>query len=265
MENRKIGALELIADPNIPVPHGFTTRMGGVSTGIFSSLNLGMHRGDDSKNVAENYRILCQALGFSEENLVLTHQIHSDLVRVVDRTDAGKGFDHRAYPQCDALVTNTPGVALMVFTADCTPVLLYDRVTGAVGAAHAGWRGTASGIVSKTVEAMVTNFGSKPQDLVAAIGPNIGACCFETDTDVPEAILSALGDTAAPYITRKGEKFHLDLKAINGLWLYRAGVQTVTLSDYCTACSPHRFWSHRVTNGQRGSQGAVILCKEIQL
>ncbi len=265
METRKFGALELIIDLNIPVPHGFTTRLGGVSTGIFSSLNLGMHRGDDPENVTENYRILGQAMGFSQENLVLTHQVHSDIVRVVGSKDAGHGLDHRAYPHCDALVTNTPGLALMVFTADCTPILLYDRATGAVGAVHAGWRGTAAGIAGKTVETMVSCFGCDPKNLVAAIGPNIGACCFETDADVPEAILSALGDEAAAYISRKGEKFHLDLKAINGLWLRRAGVQTITLSHSCTACSPHRFWSHRITGGQRGSQGAVILCKEIEI
>ncbi len=262
IELKKINGLELLTDPQIPVPHGFTTRLGGISTGIFSSLNLGMHRGDDSSNVAKNYRILENALGFSKEDLILTWQIHSDLVRVVSRADAGRGYDHRAYPQCDALVTNTPGVALMVFTADCTPILLYDRGTGAVGAAHAGWRGTALGIAQKTVQTMVSSFGTRPEDVVAAIGPNIGPCCFETDADVPEAMLTALGREAEPYITQKGEKFHVDLKAMNRLWLRRAGVKEITLSDCCTACQPDRFWSHRVTNGQRGSQGAVILCKE---
>ncbi len=262
IKTKNVNGLELLTDPNIPVPHGFTTRLGGVSTGVFESLNLGLHRGDDFSNVAENYRILGNALGFSKEDLVLTWQVHSDIVRVVSRADAGKGYDHRSYPQCDALVTNTPGVALMVFTADCTPILFYDPVTGAVGAAHAGWRGTALGIAQKTVQTMASRFGTRPEDVIAAIGPNIGACCFETDRDVPEAMLSALGQEAEPYITQKGEKFHVDLKAMNRLWLRRAGVENITLSDSCTACQPHRFWSHRVTQGQRGSQGAVILCKE---
>ena len=260
--NQKQGQLEYLTAEEIPVPHGFTTRLGGVSTGIFGSLNLGLHRGDDSANVAENYHILENALGFSKEDLVLTWQIHSDIVRVVSRADAGKGYDHRDYPQCDALVTNTPGVALMVFAADCTPMLRDDRRTGAVGAAHAGWRGPALGIAQKTVQTMVSAFGTRPEDVVAAIGPNIGACCFETDADVPEAMRSALGQEAEPYITQKGEKFRVDLKEMNRLWLRRAGVENITLSESCTACQPDRFWSHRVTQGQRGSQGGVILCKE---
>ena len=137
--------LPLLTAENIAVPHGFTTRRGGVSKGYLSSLNLGSHRGDDPENVAQNYSRLAKALGFSLENLVLTWQIHSDIVRPVTKTD-GRGIDHRNYPQCDALITNDPGTALLVFTADCTPILFHDPVTGAVGAAHAGWRGTAADI-----------------------------------------------------------------------------------------------------------------------
>lgn len=262
MKIKIYNGLELLTDPAISVPHGFTTRLGGVSTGMFASLNLGMHRGDAPENVEENYRILGDALGFSRQDLVLTWQIHSDIVRVVTREDAGKGCDHRAYPQCDALVTDTPGLALMVFTADCTPILLHDPVTGAVGAIHAGWRGTALGIARKTVETMTEAFGTRPEDIRAAIGPNIGQCCFATDADVPAALEAALGKAAEPYITRRGEKFYPDLKAINGLWLRQAGVRHIALSESCTACDPDRFWSHRVTEGKRGSQGAVIVCKE---
>ena len=139
------GTLEYLAAEGIPAPHAFTTRRGGVSKGHRESLNLALHRGDEPENVAENYRILGKALGFSPENLVLAHQTHSDTVRAVTKADCA-GPDHHAYPACDALITNDPGVALAVFTADCTPILLYDPVTGAVGAVHAGWRGTAAGI-----------------------------------------------------------------------------------------------------------------------
>lgn len=256
------GALTYLTAENIPVPHAFTTRLGGVSTGYLSSLNLGCNRGDDPGNVEENYRILGKELGFGIKNLVLAHQIHSDIVRCVTAQDAGLGVDHRAYPECDGLITATPGVALTVFTADCTPILFYDPVTGAVGAAHAGWRGTAGGIVKKVVEAMEEHFGSQPQDIRAAVGPNIGACCFETDRDVPEAMLAALGSEALPYIRRRGEKFFVDLKGINGLWLKKSGVENVDISTACTSCSSDLFWSHRVTQGKRGSQGAAILCKE---
>ena len=254
------GQLTIQAE-NISAPHGFTTRLGGVSQGYLSSLNLGMHRGDSPKNVAENYRRLAAAIGFSPEKLVLANQTHSDVVRVVTEDDCLGSLSHRDYPECDGLVTNTPGIALMVFSADCTPILLHDPVTGAVGAVHAGWRGTASGIVKKAVAAMVSAFGCKPENISAAIGPNIGPCCFETDADVPEAMVSALGEDAKPYIQARGDKFHVDLKQMNALWLRRSGVSNIEISKRCTACSPELFWSHRVTKGERGSQGAVILCK----
>ena len=255
------GSLQYLCDPNIAPAHGFTTRFGGVSKEHLSSLNLGMNRGDDPENVGENYRILAQGLGFDLGKLVLAHQIHSDIVRVVTKADA-KGVDHRNYPECDALVTNDPGVTLGVFTADCTPILYFDPVTGAVGAAHAGWRGTAAGIAGKTVEKMVAAFGCNPADIRCAIGPNIGACCFETDREVPEAMIAALGEEARPYITQKGEKFYLDLKQINAVFLRRAGVEHITISEDCTMCQWERFWSHRKTGGQRGSQGAFINRKE---
>ncbi|MGM9605212.1 MAG: polyphenol oxidase family protein, partial [Faecousia sp.] len=131
----------------------------------------------------------------------------------------------------------------------------------AVGAAHAGWRGTASGIAAKVVEAMGREYGSRPQNIRAAIGPNIGPCHFETDDDVPRAMRAAFGPEVEEWITPKGEKYFLDLKAINRLVLNRAGVKTVEISDACTVCQCKRFWSHRVTGGQRGSQGAII-CRE---
>ena len=259
---KKVGQLEYLVAEGISVPHCFTTRLGGVSEGYLSSLNMGMHRGDDPKNVEKNYRILTDVLGCSVEDLVLTWQIHSDIVRTVTREDAGKGIDHRNYPECDALITKDPGVALVIFTADCTPVLLHDPVTGAVGAAHAGWRGTAMGIAAKTVEAMVREFGCDAKNIRAAIGPNISACCFETDRDVPDAMVAALGEAAKPFIRPKDEKYYVNLKEINALWLRRAGVTEIEISDACTVCQSERFWSHRVTRGHRGSQGAIIVCKE---
>ena len=153
----------------------------------------------------------------------------------------------------------------MVFTADCTPILLHDPVTGAVGAVHAGWRGTAAGIVKKTVDMMAAEFGCNRADIHAAIGPNIGQCCFETDADVPEALRAALGSEMDEYIEYYEDtgKYHVDLKEANAMWLRRAGVRNIEISISCTACRPDRFWSHRVTGGQRGSQGAVILCREV--
>ena len=258
---QKQGQLEYLTAQGISVPHCFTTRRGGVSTGIFDSLNLGNHRGDREENVAENYRRVCGALGFDPSRLVLTWQTHSDIVRTVTAADRA-GLDHRNYPQCDALITRDPGVALMIFTADCTPILFHDPVTGAVGAAHAGWRGTALGIAEKTVRAMRDRFGCDPANIRAAIGPNIAQCCFETDRDVPDAMTDALGQAALPFIRQAGEKYYVNLKEINALFLRRAGVERIEISDACTVCRQDLFWSHRATRGQRGSQGAIILCKE---
>ena len=257
----KKGSLEYLAALDLHVPHAFTTRSGGVSEGAFASLNIAMHRGDAPENVEKNYAILADALDFDVNQLVLTRQTHSDIVRVVTKSDAC-GLDYHLYPECDALITNDAGCALVVFTADCTPILLWDSTTGAVGAVHAGWRGTAADIAGKTVRAMQSEFGCNPRNIRAAIGPNIGACCFETDSDVPKAIIETFGNDAAAFITKSGEKYHVDLKAVNALALRRAGVESIEISDNCTMCDPQRFWSHRVTGINRGSQGAVIVCKK---
>lgn len=256
----KNGNLEYLVAEGITVPHCFTTRYGGVSSGSQESMNLAIGRGDREGNVEANLRILAKELGYDAEKYVMTWQIHSDIVRVVTDEDCS-GFFHRNYPQCDALVTNTPGVTLLVFTADCTPLLFHDPVTGAVGAAHAGWRGTAQNIGAKTVEAMVEHFGCKPENIRAAIGPNLGQCHFETDLDVPAALTAAYGEEIQAYIRHTGEKYYPDLKGINALALHCAGVRHIEISDACTWCESDRFWSHRVTKGDRGSQGAVITCK----
>lgn len=258
----KHGALEYLTAPGISVPHGFTTRYGGVSTGSLASLNLGVSRGDDPENVLENYRRLGAAMGFDPAKAVLCKQIHSDIVRCVGTAEQGAGLFRPPLEPCDALITGTPGTVLVVFTADCTPILFYDPVTGAVGAAHAGWRGTASAIAARTVEAMTCHFGTDPKNLRCAIGPNIGPCCFETDSDVPEAMHAAFGSDAEPFICPAGEKFFVDLKGINAMVLRQAGVEHIDISTDCTVCQSRRFWSHRVTRGDRGAQSGLILCKE---
>ena len=257
----KIGTLEYLTAEGLSVPHCFTTRLGGVSEGVLSSLNLGMHRGDLPENVEKNHEILASALGYDVKKSVLSHQVHSDVIRVVTEKDC-LGLDHHLAPECDGLVTNTPGLALVIFTADCTPILLHDPVTGAVGAVHAGWRGTAMDIAGKAVKAMVSAFGCAPVNIRAAIGPNIGFCCFETDAEVPKAMVSAFGDGIRDCIRPTNNKYYVNLKEINRYALLRAGVGHVEVSTHCTACAPQRFWSHRVTRGNRGSQGAVIVCKE---
>ena len=245
------------------MPHCFTTRSGGVSCGHLASMNIGIHRGDDPANVEENYRILAGAIGFDLQKLAATRQTHSDIVLPVGKAQWGTALVEGASAESDALVTNEPGTALVIYTADCTPILLWDPVTGAVGAAHAGWRGTAADIAGKTVQAMVNHYGCDPKNIRAAIGPNIGPCCFETDADVPQAMVEALGEAAYSCIRETGPKYYVNLKEMNALFLRRAGVTQIEISSDCTACQPDRFWSHRRVGGNRGSQGAIIVCQEV--
>lgn len=258
------GELLYLKADNITATHCFTTRKGGISKGYLQSLNLGADRGEPAENVEKNFKILADELGFDVKNLVLTHQVHSDIVLKVGKADA-KGIDHHAYPECDGLISNEPGTALVVFSADCTPVLLHDPVTGAVGAAHAGWKGTAQKIAGKTAQAMIREFGCDPKNIRAAIGPNIAQCCFETDSDVPDAMRKAYGAEAEAFIRKQGEKFYVNLKALNALSLQEAGVTNIEISQLCTACNTDMFWSFRRIGGRRGSQGAIIVCKEAGL
>ena len=258
---KRLGTLEYLVAEGISVPHCFTTRKGGVSEGHLDSLNIGFSRGDDPENVKKNFEILGKALGFDPNCLVLTKQTHSDIVLQVGEKDWGTGFTRPPFTECDALITNTPGTALVSFTADCTPVVLHDPVTGAVAAVHAGWRGTANAIVRKTVEKMVSAYGCRPENIRAAIGPNIGYCCFETDLDVPQAMEKAVGERAWAHIRKSGEKYYVNLKEINAIHLRDAGVGHIEISTACTVCQSDRFWSHRVHGGNRGAQGAIIVCK----
>ena len=241
--------------------HAFTTRSGGVSRGIYASLNLGKDRGDDMANVRENYRRVCAALGVDMEKLVFTNQVHGELVRRVTLADAGKGLDKPVDYEVDGLMTDIPGLVLAAFTADCIPILLFDPVAKAVAAVHAGWRGTALGIAARAVEGMVSQYGCKGENILAAIGPGISQCCFETDADVPNAMTAAFGSAALPFIQDRGDgKFNLDLKGLNALWLKRAGLREghIDISPDCTMCEHEKYWSHRYTKGERGSQAALI-------
>lgn len=262
MELVRVGALQMERAPEIKTPHCFPTRLGGVSTGDLAFLNLGIHRGDTIENVLENYRILGQAVGFDPHKLVLSRQIHSDTVLAVDAEDAGAGLYGPELPPCDALITCTPGLGLAVFSADCVPILLWDPETGAVGAAHAGWRGTAAKIAGKTAEKMCSLYGCKPENIRAAIGPHIGQCCFQTDSDVKDAMREAFGSAAEKAIISKENKYYVNLTELNRQALEEVHVTAVTASPLCTACHPELFWSHRAVGDRRGSQGGIILCKE---
>ena len=243
------------------VRHAFTTRHGGVSPAPFDSLNLASNRGDREENILENYRRLGAAVGFDASRAVGCRQIHSDLVRVAREEDAGKlRWDERPY-DADALITNVPNLPLFAYGTDCCMITVYDPTSRSIAAIHAGWRGTASGIVLKALVTMMSLYGADPYTMRAAIGPAIGKCCFETDGDVPEAMrASALGPEAEPYLERRGPKYHVDLAGLNRQWLLHAGVapEHIDICGLCTACRPDLFWSHRKMGEARGAQVAVI-------
>lgn len=250
------------------VTHAFSTRKGGISVPPWDSLNLGLDRGDDPAAVLENYHRFFDTLGADVNRAVLSKQVHETTVRLCSGTDSGKGlFRERDYT-ADALITNEPNLPLTVFSADCGIILLYDPVQKAIGAVHAGWRGCAAGILEQTVQSMSNHFGSRPEDLLAAVGPCIGTCCFETDDDVADAMFASLGkDTAAPCLERRGAKWHVDLAGLNRLWLLRAGLlpEHIEICGICTACHPEWFWSHRKMGNARGLQVAMITLPKEEL
>ena len=240
------------------VPHGFSTRLGGVSPAPWDSLNLGASRGDEAANVAKNFRLFRRAIGAEDGPLVKNHQVHGTLVRSGTSADAEAPDALPAF-DADGLVTDEEGLTLTVFSADCLPILFYDPVRRCIAAVHAGWRGTVADIAGNAVRAMCENFGCRPEDIRAAIGPNIGVCCFETHEDVPDAVRAVLGAEAEEFIVPAGEKFRVDLKGVNAALLRRAGVTHIEMSCECTACRPDRFWSHRRVGNDRGSLAAIIV------
>ena len=241
--------------------HAFTTRLGGVSKGPFASLNLRFSSDDARENVIENYRLLCDAIGVDVTRAVPTHQLHHDNIRVVTEADAGKLFSKpRDYEDVDALITDVPHIPLFIYSADCGITLLHDPVSRCIGAVHSGWRGVAMGILPKTVEEMCRVYGARPENIRLAMGASICQNCFETDGDVPDAMRDAMGSAADPFMERRGAKWHIDLRGINVHRLKALGVQEqhMDLLPLCTACRTDLYWSHRLTGGNRGVQGAVI-------
>jgi len=241
--------------------HGFSTRLGGVSPAPWDSLNLGASRGDCPDNVRENFARFCAAVGTDPGAIVQNHQVHGRFVRPVSRTDT-EAPSIPSMVDADGLITDEPRLCLTVFSADCIPVLLYDPVRRVISAVHAGWRGTAQGIAAQAVQAMVQDYNCAPDHILAAIGPGISQCCFETREDVPQALLASLGPQAEPLIRPLSQagKYKVDLKGANAQWLYTAGLTPdhIAVCPACTACRPDLFWSHRKLSQTRGSMAAMI-------
>lgn len=244
------------------VVHGFSTRLGGVSSRDFcAGLNLGYNRDDDPGCVRENFRQFCAAIGADYSGVIKTRQVHRDHVQPVTAADRGMDLIAPAPWEADGLVTNVPGLCLTVFSADCVPVLLHDPVRRCIAAVHSGWRGTALSIAVRAVEQMTADYGCAPGHILAAIGPSISACCFETHADVPDEMTAALGPLAAPCIhPLPGGKFRVDLKGIIQTTLLHAGLDPthIHVSHHCTTCRPDLYWSHRRLGNRRGSMAAMI-------
>lgn len=263
--------------------HLFTTRQGGVSQGIYSSMNLSFTRGDDAGHVTENYRRITRLLGCGLQDIVCTDQTHTTNIRRVTGKDGGKGVLYpKDYQDVDGLVTDEPGLVLAAFYADCVPLYFVDTKHGAVGLAHSGWRGTVHKMGACMCRRMEREFGTSPKDLTAAIGPSICRSCYEVSEDVAQEFQKAFSGTegilqeilqsegyegASDRIVSPGRaegKYQLDLWLANLVILRQAGIplQNISVTDICTCHNPDYLFSHRASHGRRGNMGAFLMLKK---
>jgi hypothetical protein len=264
------------------VEHCFTTRLGGVSEGMFATMNLSFTRGDRRECVETNYRRLADAMKVDFEKFVFTDQTHTVNVRRVTAEDAGKGLTReRDYQDVDGLITNEPGIVLSTFFADCVPLYFVDSVHRAIGLSHSGWRGTVGRMGQVTIEAMTEAYGTRPEELLCAIGPSICQDCYEVGEDVAEAFRKAfpgheqellkerqreqkLLQECTGKITETGskseKKYLLDLWKANEIVLTEVGVKLehIAVTDICTCCNPDVLFSHRASHGKRGNLGGFL-------
>ena len=263
--NASPGYLQLRAFREMGLIHAFSTREGGVSRPPYHALNLSFSTGDDPEAVRENRSRLFKALGVEPSFVVRVRQVHGDGVLAVDenlvkwegfpRVLLDEGFEY------DAMVTNLSGLALGIGTADCLPILLFDPRRKAIGAVHAGWRSTVKRIAEKAVKAMVKIYGTNPQDLLAAIGPGIGGCCYEVDDPVIEPLEKALPSWEAFASSKENGRFHLDLSGVNERILEEAGLSLKHIFplNLCTSCRRDLFYSYRAEKPRTGRMLSLIM------
>lgn len=244
------------------VRHGFSTRLGGVSEGELSSMNLGFSRGDERERVLANYRRMAEALGLPAERMVLSQQSHTTHVREVTEEDAGCGiWKPSKYTDVDGLITNVRGLPLVTLYADCVPLYFVDPVHRAVGLSHSGWRGTVGRMGTVTLRAMGEAYGTRPEETLACIGPSICRDCYEVGPDVAEEFRAAFEGASGILLEgRRSGKFQLDLWEANRRILLEAGVKEdhMAVTDICTCCNPELLFSHRASGGRRGNLAAFL-------
>ena len=248
------------------VTDGFSTRLGGVSEGCFSSLNLSFDRGDDRTAVAENFRRMGEALGVRCEDMVLSQQTHTTNIRIVTDEDRGKGITReRDYTDIDGLITNVPGICLVTTYADCVPLYFLDPVKKVIAFSHSGWRGTVGKIGKKTVELMHDNFGSDPADILAAVGPSVCQDCYEVSADVIDRFKEVFDRSVWDelFYGKPDGKYQLDLWKANEKIFLEAGIRKdhIAVTNVCTHCNSGLLYSHRAMGDKRGNLCAFLALK----
>ena len=247
--------------------NGFSTRIGGVSEGPYASMNLSFSREPDNKDgVLENYKRMAEALGVKEDSFVLSYQEHSTNVRVVDKSDMGKGVSvERDYRNIDGLITDERGITLGAFFADCIPLYFYDKEKQVIGLAHSGWRGTCKKMGAVMIDEMAKKFGTDAKDVIACIGPGICQDCYQVSEDVYEEFSKNFKSEDIKSIFREDgeDHFRLSLWKANEIVLKEAGVlpENIFTSNICTACNPDLLYSHRIMGDIRGNMAAFLALK----
>lgn len=248
------------------VDHSFSTRIGGVSEGKFSTMNFAFTTGDDPAHVLENYQRMAEVLGVEKERMALSWQTHTTNIRRVTEEDAGKGVvRERDYRDVDGLITDVPGITLVTFYADCVPLYLLDPVHRAIGLSHSGWRGTVNRMGRVTLDAMSQAFGTRPEDVTACIGPSICQDCFEVGGEVTEEFAKEFDERYHEelFYRKENGKYQLDLWRANQIVFEEAGVKkkNIHTTDICTHCNPERLFSHRTMGKERGNLAAFFVLR----
>lgn len=270
IDEKKAGEVLYLSYPLLEktglVKHGFSTRIGGVSRGIYSSMNLSFTRGDDENAVRENYRRMARALGVTENSFVLAAQTHTTNVRKVTLEDMGKGvIKPLDYQDVDGLITNVPGLCLVTSYADCVPLFFVDPVHKAIGLSHSGWRGTVGKIGEVTLKTMGEEYGTNPADVIVAIGPSICQDCYEVSEDVIDRFKEVFDEKYwnELFYPKENKKYQLNLWKANEIILLDEGVrkENIAVTNVCTNCNSDILHSHRATQGKRGALAAFMALK----
>ena len=248
--------------------NGFSTRIGGVSTGCYESMNLAFTVGDDRENVLENYRLFGESVGISREQMVFSDQQHTTNVMEATRDNLGEGILRpRSFKDIDGIMTNEPGVCLVTSYADCVPLYFVDPVHKAIALSHSGWRGTIGNICKNTVSEMHRLYGSDPSEMIACIGPSICADCYEVGGDVADVFMEEYGPDSKVVLPHNGGvsgKYQLDLTFANYLNMQKAGIpsENISVPDLCTCCNGEFLHSHRASHGKRGGLCAFMMIRK---